>query len=115
MVEKHANTWKPKVAGILSIVAGAFTAYYRTFGSFANHWHIYQAFTSVIGLIAIAGGVFALKRQKWPLALIGAICAIYPPHPWQDFSWTPIVGVIAVVLLLKSKSEFTASRKQKAM
>jgi hypothetical protein len=94
------KTWKPTVAGVLSIAAGAFTAYYRTFGSFANHWHYYQSFTAVLGLIAIVGGVFAIKRQRWMLALIGAICAIYPPHPWQDFSWTPIVGVIAVILLI---------------
>jgi len=31
---------------------------------------------AVLGIISFTGGVFALKRRRWGLALAGAICAL---------------------------------------
>ena len=66
-----------------------------------------------LGLIAIAGGIFAIGRKAWGLALAGAICAIVPPHPWGELIWTPVLGMVAVVLLVASKSEFSGARERR--
>jgi hypothetical protein len=99
------KTWKPTAAGILSIIPGVFMAWY--------HWgpHTHAALTPVgigLGLIAIVGGIFAIRRKVWALALAGAICAIVPAHPWGYLTWTPILGALAVAFLVSSKNEFAA-------
>jgi hypothetical protein len=98
------KTWKPTAAGILSIITGAFMVWY--------HWgpHMHAAIIPVgigLGLIAIVGGIFAIRRKVWGLALAGAICAIVPPHPWGYLTWTPVLGILAVVFVALSKNEFT--------
>ena len=60
----------------------------------------------VLGLAAVVGGIFAIRLKLWGLALAGAICAIVPPHPWGYLIWTPILGIVAVVFVALSKSEF---------
>lgn len=64
-----------------------------------------------LGLIAIAGGIFAIRRKVWGVALAGAICAIVPPHPWGYLTWTPVLGILAVVLVALSKNEFAGPVK----
>jgi hypothetical protein len=100
------KTWKPTAAGILSIISGAFMAWY--------HWGPNTRVETiplgiVLGLIAIAGGIFAIRRKVWGLALAGAICAIVPPHPWGELIWTPVLGIFAVVLVALSRNEFSSS------
>jgi hypothetical protein len=53
----------------------------------------------VICVLAITGGVFALRRKTWGLALTGAICSLLT---W----WGWIFGVAAIVLIAVSKKEF---------
>ena len=97
------NTRKPMAAGILSILSGGFAVWYRSS-------ELIRVGSSpvgiVLGLIAIAGGIFAIRRKAWGLALAGAICAIVPPHPWGSLIWTPVLGILAVVLLVVSRREF---------
>jgi hypothetical protein len=102
------KTWKPIAAGILSIASGAFMAWY--------HWGPHTPVETiplgiVLGLIAIAGGISAIRRRVWGLALAGAMCAIVPPHPWGELIWTPVLGILAMVFLVLSKNEFTDSGK----
>ncbi|MFC2011448.1 ankyrin repeat domain-containing protein, partial [Chloroflexota bacterium] len=49
-----------------------------------------------VGIIAIVGGIFAIKRRFWGFALVGAICA-------SVF----FLGVPAIILIVLSKAEFT--------
>jgi hypothetical protein len=73
------RTWKPTAAGILCIIAGtigvipgiAFTA------SFIRGAGMFGAPSIVLGIIAIVGGIYALKRRSWGLALAGSICALF--------------------------------------
>jgi hypothetical protein len=100
------KTWKPTAAGILSIISGAFMAWY--------HWGPHTPVETIplgiaLGLIAIAGGIFAIRRKVWGLALAGAICAIVPAHPWGDLTWTPVLGILAALLVVGSKNEFSSS------
>jgi apolipoprotein N-acyltransferase len=56
----------------------------------------------VLGIIAIAGGVSAIRRKKFGLSLAGAICAL------PSF----ILGILAVIFVSLGKREFGAERKE---
>jgi len=47
-------------------------------------------------MIAVFGGYYALRRKRWRWALAGAICSLI----------FPILGIPALILLLKRKGEF---------
>jgi len=83
------KTWKPTTAGILCIIAGIIVvvpgilvlAFDDMFG----------APSIVPGIIAIAGGIHALKRKGWGLALAGSICGLFGPA-----GFLLILGLFAV-------------------
>jgi len=59
----------------------------------------------IIGVVAIIGGVFSLKRRRWGLALAGSICAFF------SFFFIPVLlnvplAIAAIVLVVMGKSEF---------
>jgi len=101
------QTWKPVVAGILSIVAGVIAAVSGLgvtilggvigvpfgagwLGAFGVPWIIF-------GVFAVIGGVYSIKRRFWGLALVGAICAL---------SGYFIMGLLAIIFVAMGKSEF---------
>jgi hypothetical protein len=49
-----------------------------------------------LGIVAIVGGVSALRRKSFGLSLAGAICAL-PSH---------ILGILAIIFVSLSKREF---------
>jgi len=79
--------------------------------------------TIILGLIS-AGGIFALMRKKWLLALIGAIAALGAWIPWLFLYWgeiytpndviniyallnlTIIPGIVAIILTVLSRKQF---------
>jgi hypothetical protein len=79
------KTWKPTTAGILCIIAGAIGVIagivVATIGGiiatfFGIAWTGAFGVPSIIlGIIAIIGGIYALRRRVWGLALAGSICA----------------------------------------
>jgi len=111
------KTWKPTTAGILTIVAGGLNLIagivVASLGvaclgpmrgcmgttGFVGFWVI-GAPLIIIGIVAIVGGSFALRRKVWGMALAGAICALFPP---------PIIalGLLSIIFLALSKEEFT--------
>lgn len=54
----------------------------------------------VLGIIAIVGGVSALKRKRFGLSLAGAICALP----------SSIFGILAIIFVSLSKGEFEAQK-----
>jgi len=50
----------------------------------------------VLGIIAIIGGISALRRKRFGLSLVGAICALP----------TGILGILATIFISLSKKEF---------
>ena len=115
------RTWKPTTAGILSIIAGALTVITGIIVSaargmmFAYPWTTYGgdwaemlqaaqivgvvgAVLIILGIVTIVGGVFALKRRLWGLALAGAIIALFP---------TIILGILAIIFVAMGKGEFS--------
>ncbi len=97
------------VGGILEIVAGG------TVVLFAGMFFFILAFAATeedgppalvlllplalatLGALGIAGGICALKRRKWGLALAGAIAVVLPASE---------VGIAALVLVALAKDEF---------
>ena len=112
--------------GILSIVGGTFEMFFGAVitvltmkgvipGVFHMPWwmpgerfeiHIMPSFTYlgvtllVLGIVAIVGGVSALRRKSFGLSLAGAICAL-PAH---------ILGLLAVIFVALRKREFRAEK-----
>jgi hypothetical protein len=115
------KTWMPKVAGILDIVAGAFGLFFClmmglwfaviSFFGRMNTAEFHGFPTSIMaiifipmgifllaaGILAIVGGIYALKRKMWKLALAGSIAAFFGSSP---------LGVAAIIFTALSKSEF---------
>ena len=63
----------------------------------------------IFSIIEIIGGIFAIKRQKWGIALIGAILGSLGLLP---FYISTIIGIIALVLLSFSKDLFANKEKK---
>lgn len=128
-----ACTRKPILAGIFTIICGAIEIW-GSLRCLVNPWSMGDIYVGIavymIGLIAIMGGILALGRRVWWLALTGAICAIAacmvapwmltkgPPLP-PGFEYSPIwvwvmilgiplsiLGISAIVLTVLSKEEF---------
>ncbi|HHE41428.1 MAG TPA: hypothetical protein ENL12_02135 [Dehalococcoidia bacterium] len=53
----------------------------------------------VLGILAISGGVSALKRSSFGLAIVGALCAFLPVN---------ILGLLALIFVSLGSSEFRA-------
>jgi hypothetical protein len=104
-----------KAGGIMSIVAGAIIFVSAVFGTYLL-WALIEAFTlgsstvpfwlitaftvpmALMGILAVWGGIMALRLRKWGLALAGSICAVV---------WFFLLGIPALVLIIMSRHEFT--------
>ncbi|MFH1775410.1 MAG: hypothetical protein ABH839_01960 [Chloroflexota bacterium] len=119
------KTCKPLTAGILNIIAGAFTLLggmvviilATVMSTTLFHYIMYSAGAAgpvtpgtilsiitilavcliVSGIISIVGGVFAIKRRIWGLALAASILSIL--H-------SSALGIAAIVLVALGKNEF---------
>jgi hypothetical protein len=105
------KTWMPTTAGILSIIAGAISVIFcivvvvlgSTIGAFFGfevvwEWSTFAIPLIILGIIAIVGGIYALRRKIWGLALVGAICALFGP--------AGILGILAIIFVSLGKGEF---------
>lgn len=107
--------WMPTVAGILSIIAGVIglglsgcAAVVGTLGGgvlamfglgyLGGIFAGLMAVPLILAVVAIVGGIYALKRTKWGLALAGSICALV--GPWF------LLGIAAIVFVVLGKNEF---------
>lgn len=108
------KTWMPLTAGILTIVSAAMklitaigAAIGLTIYTTGSDCSIGISETAiligimvpflVLGIVALIGGIYALRRKKWGMALAGSIAAFLP---------SGIIGVVAIILVSISKNEF---------
>jgi len=120
------KTWKPIAAGILNIVAGALSILgfigviigmtifvplsvavgpgpvpefgrWLVPGFIETILLIVAVFLLIVGILPIIGGIYALQRKKWGLALAGSILAILGSTP---------LGISATVFIALAKDEF---------
>ena len=57
--------------------------------------------TLAIGVLALAGGIFALQKKSWGLVLAGSIASLLIFF---------VLGIIAIVFTVQSKDEFEEER-----
>lgn len=118
------TTWKPVVAGILNIVLGIFilfgmfiiTGLMVAFGGgimsivriaeFMPLWlsGLVQGILIILAIsltvsssLPLIGGIYAIQRKSWGLALVGSVVAILLVAP---------IGIISTILVALSKNEF---------
>jgi hypothetical protein len=124
------RTWKPKAAGILCITIGAVCALPSIvilmiitvvsgepggtdlpIAELVGYW----IFGGIVVTVPIVGGIYALRRRAWGLALAGSICALILPISWAFlFVWGGLVvfailgilGILAVTFVVRGKREF---------
>ena len=114
------KTRKPTAAGILSIIAGAtgvvggtvLAVLDLTTGRIPLDPLVSRVFGEVaivivlavpliiLGIIAIIGGIYALKRRKWGLSLAGSICSLVCVF---------FLGIPAIIFVITRKDEFESS------
>ena len=117
------KTSKPMVAGILNIVAGvlAFIVFIGLLigGFVTSNPAVFQGnippvnvpaisfglsiLALIISVLALLGGVYALQRKRWDLALTGSIVNIFSS---LFLGITFILGIIATIFIAISKNEF---------
>jgi len=91
-----AQTWKPTAAGTLTISAGVIGLIVGTVLIGRSPLFMVGLLAIMISIVAVAGGLCALKRRAWGLALAGSICSL--------FCW---LGIPAIILIALSKQEFS--------
>jgi len=119
-----APTWKPTVAGILNIISGIggiIGCFFllivglfmmnsvswgditepeietMTLGLSATVFVVLAVCTALLGILTLVGGIFALKRKLWGLALAGSVASAITGS---------IMGILAIIFLAMSKDEF---------
>ena len=109
------KTNKPKIGGILAIISGALTSlgavnYAIGLGDISGLGKgdippfvpsiIFgvPTLSIIIGILALIGGVLAMRRKKWGWSLAGSIAGTLSVLP---------LGIPAIILIALSKDEFT--------
>lgn len=90
------QTWKPIAAGSLTISAGVLGLIVGIVLISISPLFMVGLVAIMISIVAIAGGLCALKRRAWGLALAGSICSVP--------CW---LGIPAIILIALSKQEFS--------
>lgn len=100
------KTGSPIAGGVLSIVAGAIHIFGFLGCMIALIYvpahvgiilGIVGGYLLITGILPIIGGIYALQRKKWELALAGSIIAILG---------SLILGVLATIFIAISRDEF---------
>jgi hypothetical protein len=105
------RTWKPTTAGILTMISGCYGV---GMGAWVIAWggvmtplaelggvYALPGNSAIgIGIVALIGGIYALRRKVWWLVLTGAILAL-PLFPIGT-----VLGIPAIIFVSQGKKEF---------
>jgi len=107
----HKETAYPIVGGVFEILAGiiglglgglwivgAGAASSVPYFDISGFMLVCGAIFIIFGLLALLGGIFALQRKNYAIALVGAIFAL--------FSGFLIFGILAIIFIVLAKDEF---------
>ncbi len=109
------KTGLPLVAGILLIIAGILAAANWAYVAFVvsdavsivpgaeEIVMVCGAIGIVLSLITLIGGIMAVQRKVWALALIGSILGLFIMGP---FFLSSLLSLVALILVARSKNEF---------
>ena len=103
-----SRSWMPPTAGVLSVASGGLGiltgllvgTVLAAIGSIigAPHAGVLAVPMMVFGLLAIVGGVFAIQKKVWGLALVGSISALMWPYT--------LLGILSIIFVSLGKREF---------
>jgi len=120
-VQTVSKTWKPKVAGRILITIGAGIPLLALIVTFPVYGLFYPSdqylFTTgpviilAVWLLPLVGGIYALQRRKWGLALAGSITALCYIVPFalvlvrlikisSQSSFLPMIVLFCLLLLI---------------
>jgi len=105
--EDHKYVQKPErsggkmriAAGILTIIGGFIGG--SLLITILSELHVSRVLSSIPLFVAVIGGIMALRRENYGLALAGAICSIL----------FPVFGIPALILLVKRRREFEEEKE----
>ena len=75
---------------------------YSYFDKYFPIWLIIAGGLLFLGILAVVGGISAIRRKRFGVSLAGAICALI----------SGILGILAVIFVALGKREFGAERKE---
>jgi len=91
--------------GILSIIGSGFT-FVDSIAAFMMGDVAVGVIACLLGLVIVAGGVYALRRKIFILALTGAICLVLVQFCfWGQFIFF-ILGIPSLILITLSRKDF---------
>ena len=106
------RTWMPTVAGILNTITGVFSligglgltlasgiliSLGKGISSIPPNSGILAVLLMIIGILATVGGIYALTRKMWVVALVGSVFASVFCFP---------LGIPAIIFTALSKNQF---------
>ena len=112
------RTWKATVAGILNVIAGVFGLLgglvLVVLGSVGSGFLTYLGLGMlqlapfafllatglpllILGILALVGGIYALRRKMWGLALAGSIATVL---------FAQLLGILAIIFISLAEKEF---------
>jgi hypothetical protein len=112
------KTWMPTAVGIMNLICGGFAILASSIlavigtisGIILNYvkldfppaivaglFSILAIALAIVGILAIIGGIYALKRKNWGMVLTGSIAMILPCR---------LFSIAAIVLAVLAKGEF---------
>ncbi len=107
------STWMPVTAGILDLVIGIpsliIGIIWAVVGGFITFFiaglgALLGAPMIILSMVAIAGGIFALRKRGWGFALAGAICGFIVGLPLV--APAILLGIPAIVFTALAKGKF---------
>lgn len=115
----------PITAGVLDVLSSLFLiGQFLHLGLGILEFLLLATLSVFAALIAFVGGIYALRRKEWPIALVGSFAAVitcftvviiyYTAEPYYNVptvafvtSWAAVIIVInAVVFTMISKKQF---------
>ena len=109
------RSWKSVTAGVMSIIAGiigigggAIVSLMGDFVSESGGIFGFEPFgvpTIILGIVAVVGGIFALRRRVWWLAVVGAIFAM---------PCMPVLGTLSIIFVTLADQEFVSPSRSVA-
>ena len=103
------KTWMPPTGGALAMVSGIVHIIWGIVvaigGQAIGRWAgifglgLIGLPMIILGVVGVIGGIYALQRKVWGMALAGAICSIIGP--------AALLGILATVFIAISKQEFS--------
>jgi hypothetical protein len=91
--------------GILGIIGGGF-AFVDSIAAFMMGDIMAGVIGCLLGLVIVTGGVYALRRRNYLLAIAGASCLVLAQFCfWGQFIFF-ILGIPSLILMILSRGDF---------